>query len=240
MTEFVPGLALSEAFYAEGVKPVLDGAFPDLPHAAALIGWGSEVLGFDTPVSTDHHWGPRLLLFLPEDGFDAQRAAVDAALRAGLPPRVRGFPTSFGPPDQFGVRLPRPVAHGPVEHMVEIFTVRGLLGWYLGLDPSREIGVADWLTFSEHKLLALTSGAVFHDGLGDLGAARRRLGYYPRDVWLYLLAAQWARIAEEEAFVGRCGDVGDELGSRLVAARLVRDLMRLGFLMERTYAPYAK
>ena len=34
--------------------------------------------------------------------------------------------------------------------------------------------------------------------------------------------------------------VQDELGSRLVAMRLVRDLMRLGFLLERQYAPYIK
>lgn len=40
--------------------------------------------------------------------------------------------------------------------------------------------------------------------------------------------------------MGRCGDVGDELGSRVIAARLVRDVMRLCFLMERTYAPYPK
>src|SRR5204863_4867462 len=69
---------------------------------------------------------------------------------------------------------------------------------------------------------------------------RERFAYYPRDVWLYLLAAQWKRISQEEAFMGRCGDVGDELGSRIVAARLVRDLIRLCFLMERQYAPYSK
>jgi len=45
---------------------------------------------------------------------------------------------------------------------------------------------------------------------------------------------------QEEAFVGRCGDVGDDLGSRIVAARLVRDVMRLCFLLERRYAPYSK
>jgi hypothetical protein len=57
---------------------------------------------------------------------------------------------------------------------------------------------------------------------------------------LYLLAAQWRRIDQEEPFMGRCGQLGDELGSRLVAARLVRDIMRLCFLMERQYAPYIK
>ena len=40
--------------------------------------------------------------------------------------------------------------------------------------------------------------------------------------------------------MGRAGIVGDETGSAIIASRLVRDLMRLCFLMERVYAPYAK
>ena len=66
------------------------------------------------------------------------------------------------------------------------------------------------------------------------------MSFYPQDIWLYLLAAQWMKIGQEEPYVGRCGSVGDELGSRLVAARLVAALMRLCFLMERRYAPYSK
>jgi hypothetical protein len=40
--------------------------------------------------------------------------------------------------------------------------------------------------------------------------------------------------------MGRAGFVGDEIGSAIIAARLVRSLMRLCFLMEKQYAPYAK
>ena len=40
--------------------------------------------------------------------------------------------------------------------------------------------------------------------------------------------------------MGRCGDNGDELGSQIIAARLVRDVMQLCFLMERKYTPYSK
>jgi hypothetical protein len=40
--------------------------------------------------------------------------------------------------------------------------------------------------------------------------------------------------------LGRAGIAGDEIGSAIIAARLVRDLMRLCFLMEKQYAPYAK
>jgi hypothetical protein len=93
---------------------------------------------------------------------------------------------------------------------------------------------------SEQHLLMLTAGAVFLDAPGQLTRARTALAYYPHDVWLYLLAAQWAYIGQYEALVGRADEVGDELGSRLICARLVHDIMHLAFLLERTYAPYAK
>ena len=61
---FVPGVELSRRYFHDVVEPVLAREFPDLRYSAALIGYGSEVLGFDTPMSTDHNWGPRVLLFL--------------------------------------------------------------------------------------------------------------------------------------------------------------------------------
>jgi hypothetical protein len=52
--------------------------------------------------------------------------------------------------------------------------------------------------------------------------------------------AGWWRVHPEANLVGRAGAVGDELGSALIGSRLVSDLMRLCFLMERQYAPYSK
>jgi hypothetical protein len=49
-----------------------------------------------------------------------------------------------------------------------------------------------------------------------------------------------ARIGQDEHLMGRAGLAGDEIGSALIASRLVRDVMRLCFLMEREYAPYPK
>ncbi|MCS6757984.1 MAG: DUF4037 domain-containing protein [Candidatus Devosia euplotis] len=81
---------------------------------------------------------------------------------------------------------------------------------------------------------------MFHDDAGRLGRAREQVAYFPNDVWLYKIACQWRRIAEEKAFVGRAGQVGDDLGSPVIAARPVQDVMRMDFLLERRYAPYAK
>lgn len=216
METFVPGIELSRRHYEEVVRPLLHARFRGLPHSAALLGRGSEVLGYDDEMSTDHDWGPRLLLFVSEEDHLAHGASVQAELDHTSPARS----VDSGSPD-------------------EVHTVRGYFAQQLGLDIAVEPRARDWLTMPEHTLLTVTSGAVFHDEVG-LEDARARLAYYPRDVWLYLMVSGWWRLHPEMNLVGRAGHVGDELGSSLIGARLVTDLMRLCFLMERQYAPYSK
>jgi hypothetical protein len=194
-----------------------------LAHAAALIGPGSDVLGFDTAMSTDHDWGPRILLIVPE-----KDAAVAEQVRAALDRRL---------PDEFlgyATRAADGVPRVPVQ------TLHRFVEQRLAFDLDRPIEPADWLTFPSQALLEITAGAVFHDGVGELIDLRKRLAYYPRDVCLYLLATGWQRIGQEEHLMPRAGFVGDELGSGVIGARLVWDAMSLGFLMERCYAPYPK
>ena len=241
MPDFIPGLQLSQAYYWEAVRPILDKHFPGLPHAAALLGYGSDVIGLDTPVSRDHGWGPRLILFLAPDNFNAVQAEVNEALRHNLPVRFRGYSTNYAAPDPAdnGVRPVQEIEQGPVEHLVAIHTIASFWQQELGVDPYRPLAAVDWLTFQEHSLLSLTGGRVFFDSLG-LEEVRQRYAYYPHEVWLYLLAAQWSLIGQEEAFVGRASSVKDELGSRVITGRQVERLMRLCFLMEKRYPPYSK
>jgi hypothetical protein len=237
---FIPGLELSRRFYWEVVRPLLDARFPELAHAAARIGPGSDVLGFDTEMSTDHDWGPTVRIFLRD--ADADRAgAIRDLLRHELPRVFLGYPVGTAEsPDEPGVRWMQEAAEGPVEHRVFVQTLRDFVKAELEYDLGRPLEAADWLTFSWQKLREMTAGAVHYDGVGDLSALRQRLAYYPRDIWLYLLASGWHRIAQEEHLMPRAGDAGDELGSALIGSRLVRDIMSLCFLMERQYAPYPK
>ncbi|MEM7128260.1 MAG: DUF4037 domain-containing protein [Chloroflexota bacterium] len=236
---FINGLDLSELFYKEAVKPLLSKHYPDLTYSAALIGMGSEVLGFDTPQSTDHDWGPRLMLFLSQADHESHQRTINQVLRQELPPQIHGYPTNFGSHED-GTGVMEETDSGLINHRVMVLTVGGFFRYVLNFDPTGEIRVVDWISVPENTLLMLTAGRVFYDSLGELEPIREKLSYYPHEVWLYLLAAQWRRIGQEEAFMGRCGQVGDDLGSRLVASRLVRDMMRLCFLMERKYAPYIK
>jgi hypothetical protein len=230
MPEFIQGCELSRRFYVELIQPLLAERLPHARHAAAFVGYGSDVLGFETEMSMDHGWCARASIFLTDEDHARHASALDAMFHERIPAQFAGHPTTATSDagSWFGVKL----------ETVRSFLRRELLGFEF--QPGKPIAAAQWLTFSEQQLLHVTAGEVFRDDLGELTQVRQMLAYYPRDVWLYLLAAGWARIGQEEAFVGRTGDVGDEIGAALIASRLVRDLMRLCFLMERTYAPYSK
>ncbi len=239
---FVPGIELSRIMYEEEVQPILRNAFPGLRYAAARVGSGSEVLGFDSPRSADHEWGPRLEIFLTAGDRVEHGDDISRVLAERLPKQVRGWPTHFQESDD-----PRdPVGHmqmtdGPVNHRVGLYDVDGWVSDRLGLASWKaELGARDWLAIPQQRLAEATGGVVFHDGPGNLSEMRRRMAWYPDQVWRYLLACQWQRVSQEEAFVGRCAEAGDDLGSAVVAARLVRSLMHLCLLLERQYAPYGK
>lgn len=231
------GIELSRRFYVEDVLPILERRFPGLDHGAALIGPGSEVLGYDDETSTDHHWGPRVQIFVRDL---APAAEISEALAAELPVEFGDYPTSFAPPDDHGPRLLVPLEHGPVAHRVEILDLRAFLRDLIGVDPLDGFGVVDWLVTPSQRLLELTAGEVFADPIGDLTRVREAFGWYPHDVWLVAMAGHSRRIAELEHLCGRAASRGDDLGSRTIAASLVRDLMRLALLQERRYPPYAK
>ncbi len=236
--EFPPGLTLARDFFDEIVKPLLAEKTPGVPYAAALIGPGSDVLGFDTPISRDHDWGPRLQLFLPERELPERASLLDRVLASELPSEFRGFPTCFAPADARGRRRPQPNARAPIDHLVEITSVGRYSSKLLGFDPLDGMSAKQWLLVPQERLLELTAGEVFADSVGELTSLRERLSYYPKQVWIFLMAAQWQRIARREEIVARTGVGGDDLGSRLVLAALAREIARLAFLLERRYAPW--
>jgi hypothetical protein len=238
---FVPGLTLAEGFFIEAVEPVIDTYFAGLRYSAALIGHGSEVFGFDNEMSMDHHWGPRVMVFLSPDDHQAKAESIRELLRHKLPHTYRGFATNFSPPDfeDHGTQMLRKIVSGPVNHRVELLTVKAFFKGDLGIDLDTKLDPADWLTLPFQKLRTITAGKVFRDDLG-LEQIRSQFKWYPHDVWLYIMASAWARIGQEEHLMGRAGIVGDEIGSALIGSRLIRDIMRLVFLMEKEYPPYPK
>jgi hypothetical protein len=154
---FMPGLELSAAFHQETVEPILRRNFPDLAYAAARIGPGSDVLGFDDQRSTDHFWGPLLNLFLSDDDLDSYGAQIKQLLADELPFEVHGFPTNFRPFEGTEAHLGNlghmaPTQKRPINHGVMLSTVHAYFRAFLGISPLAELHPVDWLVMSEQHL----------------------------------------------------------------------------------------
>lgn len=220
-----PGIDLSRAYCIEVVAPLIAARLPRLRFTAGRLGAGSDVLGFDDEISRDHDWGLRLSVLTPHDAI----GPVQAALAAELPESFRGHPTRFA-------------FTGETEehHHVEVDSTAGFLDAHLGFDPRAGISAGDWLSLSGQAVLEVTAGPIFIDRLGELVSARRLLEWYPDDIWRYVLASGWDRIGQELPLMRRAADVGDDMGSRIIAARLSQIVLHLAFMIERRWPPYAK
>jgi hypothetical protein len=240
-SEFIPGLLLSKMFFQEVVKEILETEYPDLKYTAALIGPGSEIIGFDDIISSDHHWGLRLFLFLDSENYEEHHDTLIKLFQEKLPYEFKGHSTHWSLPDpnDNGTQLPQKISEGKINHRIEIHTAEQYLKALLNLE-NIQLNDIDWLLLPEQKLLELTSGEIFYDTLGELAGIRDKFSYLPENVWKYKIMSEWVHIDQEIAFAGRTGEIGDELGSKIESSRLVRYIMRLAYLLEKNYISYEK
>jgi hypothetical protein len=240
---FIHGLDLCERFFFDIVKPLLDEYFPSLEYTACRLGPGSDVLGFDTIQSRDHDWGPKLDLLLDNEKYiDELNSFFHKNLREKT---IYGYSTQFQRYTEADGQITLinvPNSQENTSHGIRIMTMKQFFLEYLNWTIDHgEPTFQDWLTFPSQHLLTIARGRVFHNSEKvNIEQIRSQLAYYPEDIWFYLIGCCWQRIGQEEHLMGRAGQAGDELGSSLIANRLIRDIMRLVFLLEKQYYPYAK
>jgi len=220
-----PGSLRAEHYHRDVVGPLLARRWPGMPYAAGRLGSGSDVLGLDDARSRDHDWGLRLTLLVDAEQVPAVAADLEQALPAGYAGLPTRFATTWDP---------------VVRSRVEVASVEQFALSRLGLDACVPLSALDWLCLTGQSVLELTAGPVFRDDVGTLTALRRTLAWYPDDVWRYVVAADWARIGQDLPLMGRAGERGDDLGSRVLAARMVGTAMHLALLLARCWPPYPK
>ncbi|HBM80433.1 MAG TPA: hypothetical protein DD426_06295 [Clostridiaceae bacterium] len=230
------GLDLCREYYSSVIKPIIDEhiSFIGEKYASALIGWGSDVLGNDDEISTDHEWGPRCIIFLPE-GLKQYKDRMYEILNTRIPSTFMGYPTHFiVDKESMGVRKLSSDRSGNVH--IDITTCKDYFQANLGvLVPQNEI---EWLSIPENHLREVTGGEVFFDGMGKLTKLRKFYGgYYPDDVWKYRLAYAWQSLGWDIDLIGLCCDRGDVLSSRYCLNETIFRIIRLAFLLNRRYAP---
>lgn len=224
----VKGLQLARRFYEQVARPALQAHCPEVFSEAAcgLFGQGSECFGFDDAYSRDHHWGPRVMILLPDDHI----AKLDPEIWRRA---TRDFPSHF---DGFEV-------------------VGGLLDG-AGLEPegigsflTRAIGrrelpktFADWLDIPEEDFAHVVNGEVWHDGRGEFTRVREHInGYYPDEVWRRRIA-HWCRYASGMAlYAMKRAELRRNTVYYFTAfGRTLKMTMELACMLNRTYFPYDK
>ena len=223
------GLELSERFYAECVRPMLETEFFDLlPElAVGLFGSGSECAGFDDAVSTDHDFEPGVMLLLPgESVVDRQTAFRLERAYSKLPKTFAGYRRSAVAPVG-GAR------HG-VLRTAEFFADK------VGA-PDGVLTLRQWLTVPEHALFEATNGRIFFDGSGEVTRIRAALAAYPEDIRRKKLAGNLLLMAQAGQYnYRRCLSHGETGAAQLAVGEFVNAAMRTAFLLNGAYMPYYK
>ena len=213
----------SRAFWEEVVRPCLSD-FPLDQMAAGFFGYGSDVLGLDDQYSTDHHFGLRVNILLPQ-ALMGQVPAIEAAL-AALPTHWRGR--------ELGVMYSktRGVTVASLEHHL-LSTI--------GLDHPPATA-AEWLAIPEEDVTHVVAGEVWHDPSGRFSAVREALAsYYPEPVRLRRLA-HWSRYFSGMGVYALKRAILREnwLYASTTFARSLRWGVQMAFLLDRQYYPYDK
>jgi hypothetical protein len=217
LNKFVKGRNLSNQFYAEVILPLLI----DINHDAVLIGEGSDILGFDQPISTDHDWGPRVTIFVSND--DEIQPTRETVL-AYLPEKFLGFPT---------------IADENTSN-IQVTTAKQWLHNNLGIKDIYSLTYSDWLSLPQQHLMQFVGGVTFSDSLGDYKKAKQILTWFPDDVWRWAMASQWYFIWSSERLIQRTLEAIDYLGSQLILQKVIRYIIEMNFLQSRQYKPYDK
>lgn len=222
------GLELSRRYFEAVGKPLIRSRFSEYEPriAAGLVGHGSECLGFDDLISTDHDYGPSFCLWLSQQDYldigKKLQAAYDAL-----------------PGDFLGV--PKRVASPYSSQRVGVFSISSFYQMFVGpyLPPKNDI---EWLLIPEENLSAATNGTVFCDNLGEFTSVREALlAYYPRDVWLKKISVRLCVMAQSGQYnYNRCIKRGDVVAARLAVDEFLRATIRVMHLINRKYTPFYK
>ena len=223
------GLELSQAFFEEHGRPMLETQFPELlPFlAVGLFGSGSECFGYDDVTSQDHDFEPGFCIFLPgEDVVSRRDAFLLERAYAKLPRSFMGYKRSVLSPVG-GNR------HG-VLRTAEFFnrTVGSVDG---------TLDLMQWLSLPEQALAEATNGKLFFDRYGEVSDIREKLRCFPEGIRRKRLAGHLLLMAQAGQYnYTRCLKHGETAAAQLAAVEYVKSTLSVLFLLNRRYQPYYK
>ena len=223
------GIELSERFFNEFGRPMLEKEFPDaLPFlACGIAGGGSECFGFDDEISKDHDFEAGFCIFLPgEDIVDRRNAFLLERAYAKLPKEFEG--------------VSRPMLNPVGGARKGVIRIDEFFSEKVG-SPTGDLSVKEWLTLPEQSLAEATNGKIFFDNFGEFSKIREKLKYFPEDVRLKKLAGNLLIMAQSGQYnFKRLLEHGEPAAAQLAVFEFVNHATAAIFLLNKVYMPYYK
>lgn len=211
-------LELCKRFFFEVGLPTIKEKMPEcVPYLAAGCGGGSQCHEDDDEVSRDHGWGPGFAVWMIREDYERFAKPLQAVLD-WLPKEFLGYG-----------------GEGCVVFEIGEY-VKSIVGCEIA--PAMEL---DWLHIPEESLFEITHRPVFYDPIGEVTTRFKSFAQYPEDVWKKRLSACLAWLWEWGVkHLQRAERRGDIFTAAMYWCRFATYAMKVGFLLNRHYAPYHK
>jgi hypothetical protein len=233
----VKGLAIAKDFFLKWGLPFLEKEFPYLVgHMAAGRFSGSDVLGADDQISSDHNWGPQFSLFLSEEDYDNHAEALSERMNGSAPKRWQGY--------WFDGAGDKNVLVENVPYWIE-----RQIGFTKPPQSDQEWGVivrdrrvGGSVETRESALYYLKHGALWLDNNKEFAQWRKALEKYPEEVWFARLGEECFRLWQygEYNFLQRIAKRGDPIAIAMCLGEFAEGVMHMMLLLQREYTPYWK
>ena len=234
--DWVSNLERSRTFYEKYGKTMIHEKFADYEDriAVGMVGEGSDCLGYDDKISTDHDYEIGFCMWLLQSDYEE----IGEELQREYEKLIQTYL------QKDGVNLFLSNRRG-------IFGVNDFYNRILGTDVDYEkmveSGAVDksvipYESIAEYQLATATNGEIYADKQGVFTGIREcLLKYYPQAVWRRKLAQSLHDFAQYgQSNYARMMARKDYVTARICVGKAMESAMDLVYLLRKTYAPYYK
>lgn len=223
------GLEMSKSYFNDYGKEMLNNEFPDIMKylSVGLVGSGSECLGYDDEISSDHDFEPGFCIFIPDESI------IDRKTEFMLERAYSRLPKEYMGKKRANIAPVGGTRHG-------IIRTRDFIKEKTGTDDGI-LTIKEWISIPEQSLIEVTNGEIFFDNYGEMSKLRENLSYYPEDIRKKKLASSLLIMAQAGQYnYSRIVNHGERASAQLSVFEFVNACINVIFLLNRKYKPYYK
>ncbi|WP_064581294.1 DUF4037 domain-containing protein [Streptobacillus moniliformis] len=190
----------------------------------ALIGEGSEVIGYDDEYSKDHDYTFMPIIFLNDEDYEKYHKELEDILLS-LPQEFLGI---------------KHVNNNVVNERRGVKKIGDYLYRFIGKENAN-LTIEDYRKIPEHALFSLTSGEIFFAGNEELSSILSTLKYYPDVIRENKIATVCTRIAQSGQYnYLRLMKREDKIAASIAKNIFIENVIHLIYLLNFKYMPFYK